>query len=65
MGCMNPLFENWIEGICADRQLVFNCVSTWGDKDFVGLAGVRNSVGTDSAKANFHFTLLKICHFSA
>ncbi|CAJ1442505.1 unnamed protein product, partial [Effrenium voratum] len=23
------------------RQLVFNCVSTWGDKDFVGLAGIE------------------------
>ena len=26
------------------RTLIFNCVSTWGDKDFVGLAGVASSV---------------------
>ena len=28
------------------RVLVFNCVSTWGDKDFVGLAGAPASALT-------------------
>eukprot|EP00931_Biecheleriopsis_adriatica_P060466 TRINITY_DN36321_c0_g1_i1.p1 TRINITY_DN36321_c0_g1~~TRINITY_DN36321_c0_g1_i1.p1 ORF type:complete len:1561 (+),score=282.18 TRINITY_DN36321_c0_g1_i1:78-4685(+) len=37
----NPMESVVIPTLPSGRSLVFNCVSTWGDKDFVGLAGIE------------------------